>query len=45
MLIVLRHSWPLLLGIMLLMVGNGIQSTLLGIRGNIEGFTTFQLSV
>ena len=45
MLIVLRHSWPLLLGIMLLMVGNGIQSTLLGIRGDIEGFTTFQLSV
>lgn len=45
MLIVLRHSWPLLLGIMLLMVGNGIQSTLLGIRGNIEGFTTFQLSI
>jgi MFS family permease len=29
---------------MLLMVGNGIQGTLLGIRGNLEGFTTYQLS-
>jgi MFS family permease len=26
------------------MVGNGIQGTLLGIRGNVEGFTTYQLS-
>ena len=32
------------MGVMLLMVGNGIQGTLLGIRGNIEGFTTYQLS-
>ncbi|MFO1203832.1 MAG: MFS transporter [Tabrizicola sp.] len=44
MLKVLTHSWPLLMGVMLLMVGNGIQGTLLGIRGNIEGFTTYQLS-
>jgi hypothetical protein len=44
MLKVLTHSWPLLMGIMLLMVGNGIQGTLLGIRGNLEGFTTYQLS-
>ncbi len=44
MLRVLTHSWPLLMGVMLLMVGNGIQGTLLGIRGNIEGFTTYQLS-
>ena len=44
MLKVLSHSWPLLMGIMLLMVGNGIQGTLLGIRGNTEGFTTYQLS-
>jgi MFS family permease len=45
MLKVLANSWPLLLGVMLLMVGNGVQSSLLGIRGAIEGFTTFQLSV
>jgi len=30
---------------MLLMVGNGVQGTLLGIRGSLEGFTTYQLSV
>ncbi len=44
MLKVLTHSWPLLMGVMLLMVGNGIQGTLLGIRGNLEGFSTYQLS-
>jgi MFS family permease len=42
---VLATSWPLLLGVMLLMVGNGIQGSLLGIRGTIEGFTTFELSI
>ena len=42
---VLASTWPLLLGVMLLMVGNGMQGSLLGIRGGIEGFTTFQLSV
>src|SRR5690554_4727273 len=45
MLKVLSTSWALLLGIMLLMLGNGIQGTLLGIRGGIEGFTTWQMSV
>lgn len=45
MLTVLRTSWPLLLGVMLLMVGNGIQGSLLGIRGSIEGFSTFQISI
>jgi MFS family permease len=44
MLTVLRNSWALLLGMMLLMVGNGVQGTLLGIRGGIEGFTTTQMS-
>jgi MFS family permease len=44
MLKVLAHSWPLLMGVMLLMVGNGVQGTLLGIRGNVEGFSTYQLS-
>ncbi len=45
MLTVLRNSWALLLGIMLLMLGNGMQGTLLGIRGEIEHFTTLQMSV
>jgi MFS family permease len=45
MLGVLRTTWPLLLGILLLMVGNGVQGTLLGIRGGIEGFSTSAMSV
>ena len=45
MLKVLAHSWPLLLGVMLLMVGNGVQGTLLGVRGAAEHFSTFQLSI
>ena len=45
MLTVLRTTWPLLLGILLLMVGNGMQGTLLGIRGSIEGISTTQMSV
>jgi len=44
MLKVMLTSWPLLMGVMLLMVGNGVQGTLLGIRGNIEGFSTYELS-
>jgi MFS family permease len=44
MLKVLAHSWPLLMGVMLLMVGNGVQGTLLGIRGNTAGFSTYELS-
>ncbi|NRP12124.1 putative MFS-type transporter YcaD [Aliiroseovarius sp. xm-m-379] len=42
---VLKSSWALLLGMMLLMVGNGVQGTLLGIRGGIEGFSTFHMSI
>ncbi|PTV97104.1 putative MFS family arabinose efflux permease [Rhodobacter aestuarii] len=45
MLTVLRTTWPLLLGIMLLMVGNGMQGTLLGIRGAIEQIGTYQMSI
>ena len=44
MLKVLGSTWPLLLGVMLLMLGNGVQGTLLGIRGALEGFTTLQMS-
>jgi MFS family permease len=45
MLTVLGNSWALLLGIGFLMLGNGLQSTLMGVRGAIEGFSTFELSV
>lgn len=44
MLQVLSSAWALLLGMGLLMVGNGLQGTLLGVRGEIEGFTTLQMS-
>lgn len=44
MLQVLSSAWALLLGMMLLMVGNGLQGTLLGVRGDIEGFSTLQMS-
>jgi len=42
---VFASSWALLLGMCFLMVGNGIQGTLLGIRGGIEGFSTFEMSI
>ena len=42
---VFSASWALLLGMLFLMVGNGVQGTLLGIRGAIEGFTTYQMSI
>ncbi|MDF1871568.1 MFS transporter [Vannielia sp.] len=42
---VLASTWALLLGVMLLMVGNGIQGTLLGIRGANEGFSTLEISI
>lgn len=45
MLTVLRNTWALLLGLGLLMLGNGMQGTLLGIRGSIEDFSTWQMSI
>ena len=45
MLAVLLNSWALLLGILLLLIGNGLQGTLLGIRGAIEGFDAATMSV
>ena len=45
MISVLRTTWPLLLGIMLLLVGNGMQGTLLGIRGGYEQISTDHMAV
>ncbi len=45
MLKVLVSSWAILFGLGLLMIGNGMQSTLLGIRGGIEGFSTLEMSI
>jgi len=33
---VLKQSWALMLGMLLLMLGNGLQGTLLGVRGSLE---------
>jgi len=45
MIAVISSAWALLLGLFLLMVGNGLQGTLLGVRGEIEQFSTLQMSV
>ena len=42
---VFTASWALFLGMFMLMVGNGVQGTLLGIRGGIEEFSTFHMSI
>jgi len=42
---VLSSAWALLFGMGLLMIGNGMQGTLLGIRGAIESFSTFEMSI
>ena len=44
MLQVLSSAWALLLGMGLLMIGNGLQGTILGVRGEIEGFSTLEMS-
>ena len=45
MLLVMQGSWALLLGMLFLQLGNGLQGTLLGVRGELEGFSTFEMSV
>lgn len=37
---VVKESWPLFFGIFMIMVGNGLQGTLLGVRAEIEDFST-----
>lgn len=39
MLTAVRNAWALLFGMLLLMIGNGLQGTVLGIRGDAEGFS------
>ncbi len=41
----LSSAWALLLGLLLLMIGNGLQGTLLGVRGEMEEFSTFEMSM
>ncbi|NDV51385.1 MULTISPECIES: MFS transporter [unclassified Salipiger] len=45
MISVLGTVWALLLGILLIMLGNGMQFTLIGLRGDLEGFSTAALAV
>ncbi|WGW03208.1 MFS transporter [Tropicibacter oceani] len=45
MFVVLRNSWALLLGMLLLMVGNGLQGSLLGVRGPAAGFSAMEMSM
>ena len=44
MLSLIRSTWALYLGVSLFMVGNGLQGTLLGVRGPMQGFSTFEMS-
>lgn len=37
--------WPLMLGIFLIMLGNGMHFTLIGLRGGLEGFSSAELAV
>jgi len=41
----LRATWPLLLGMGILMLGAGLQSTLLGVRATIEAFPTIVIGI
>lgn len=44
MFFVIKNSWALLFGMFLLMLGNGLQGTLLGVRGAIEGMSPQTMS-
>ena len=45
MIFVLKNSWALFLGMFLLMLGNGVQGTLLSVRGALEGFSAGTMSL
>lgn len=38
LIVALRATWPLLLGVAILVLGNGLQGSLLGVRAGLEGF-------
>jgi MFS family permease len=42
---VLSGVWALLIGIVLIMLGNGMHFTLIGLRGGIEGFSAIELAI
>ena len=45
MLQIFSGIWALLLGVVLIMLGNGMHFTLIGLRGGIEGFSAAELAV
>jgi MFS family permease len=44
-LLVLKQSWALMLGMLLLMLGNGLQGSLLGVRGSLDGINSATLGL
>ena len=45
MLAVISNCWALLFGMALIMLGNGLEATLLGVRGAMEGFGTVTIGM
>jgi MFS family permease len=45
MITLLKTTWPLMLGVILIMAGNGLQSSLLGLRGSLEGFSSTMMGL
>lgn len=45
MVYVFSNAWALLLGILLLMLGNGMQTSLLAVRGDLENFSASTMSI
>lgn len=45
MIVAIQSCWALLIGIALIMLGNGLQGSLLGLRATIEGFSTGTIGV
>ena len=41
----LASVWALLAGVVLIMLGNGMHFTLMGLRGGVEGFSSAELSI
>ena len=42
---IFSNSWAILLGMLLLILGNGLHCTLLGLCGELEQFSTFEMSI
>ncbi|MFA5592683.1 MAG: MFS transporter [Micavibrio sp.] len=38
-------TWPLFFGVAMIMIGNGLQGTLLGVRATMEGFPTYSTGI